>query len=228
MLSQSDRYFVYSHTNKLNGKKYIGITKQKKPELRWGSNGRNYSSYFRNAIDKYGWANFDHEILYEGLTKEEACEAEISLIKQYNTQDRNFGYNITEGGTAPIMPEEIREKISIALLGNKNGQGIPCSEEKRRKISEAQKGIKFSDERRLHLSEAKKGKSHAPISAESRKKISDAHKKKPVYCVELNRVFPSIQECGRQMNIDATSICACCRGRFKSIKGYHFNYADNI
>ena len=62
-------YTVYRHTNKMNGKRYIGITKQK-PERRW-QNGYGYvGTYFGNAISKYGWDAFEHEILFEGFTKE--------------------------------------------------------------------------------------------------------------------------------------------------------------
>ena len=50
-----NNYTVYIHNNKINHKKYIGITKQK-PEYRWGYNGCNYkeSPHFWNAIQKYG------------------------------------------------------------------------------------------------------------------------------------------------------------------------------
>ena len=62
---------VYKHTSP-SGKVYIGITKQK-PEKRWG-NGKNYAQneYFFAAILKYGWGNFTHEIIADGLTREEA------------------------------------------------------------------------------------------------------------------------------------------------------------
>ena len=48
-------FTVYCHTNKINGKKYIGIT-SKKPEYRW-NNGKGYSTQivFARAIEKYGW-----------------------------------------------------------------------------------------------------------------------------------------------------------------------------
>ena len=89
-------YTVYCHTNKINGKKYIGITSQK-PEKRWGTNGRNYKGQkFHNAIEKYGWDNFEHELLFNNLTEQSAKDKEIELIRTYNTQ-RN-GYNISSGG----------------------------------------------------------------------------------------------------------------------------------
>ena len=66
-------YTVYQHKNKINGKNYFGIT-SKNPEERW-KKGEGYKSspHFYLAIKKYGWDNFEHNILFEGLTKEEAC-----------------------------------------------------------------------------------------------------------------------------------------------------------
>lgn len=218
-------YSVYQHINLINGKRYIGITKNK-VEYRYGHNGINYASspYFYNSIKKYGWDNFSHEILFENLSKEEACNIEKQLIKEYNTQDKKYGYNVLEGGTAPILPEEICNKISNALKGNKNGLGKPCSEEKKKKISQSQKGRKLSEEHKKKLSLAKKGKKGNPCSEETKKKISDSHFKKQVLCVELNKVFPSIQECARQLKLHATFICKCCKGKLKTTGGFHFKY----
>ena len=218
-------YSVYKHTNKINGKSYIGITSQK-PQSRWGTNGVNYknSPYFYSAITKYGWGNFEHEILYENLTKDEACQLEIQLIKEFKTQDKNFGYNILEGGITPCMPLEVRQKLSEALKGNKNGLGHPCSEEKKRKISEAQKGRQFTEEHKQKLSDAAK-KRHVPCSDEKREKLSKSYPhKKPVYCLETDTVYPSVQECARQLNLYATNISKVCRGIHHTTGGYHFTY----
>ena len=70
-------YIVYQHKNKINNKVYIGIT-SRTPQERWGNQGCNYKSspYFYNSIQKYGWDNFEHNILYTDLTKEEACKKE--------------------------------------------------------------------------------------------------------------------------------------------------------
>ena len=58
-------FIVYRHVNEVNGKVYIGITCQSLND-RW-RNGKGYgkSTHFAHAIQKYGWDNFEHEILFE-------------------------------------------------------------------------------------------------------------------------------------------------------------------
>ena len=76
-------YSVYKHTCP-SGKVYIGITMQK-PEIRWNKGlGYKKQDYFYKAILKYGWDNIKHEVLYKGLSKAEAENMEIKLIKEYN------------------------------------------------------------------------------------------------------------------------------------------------
>lgn len=221
-------YIVYQHKNKINGKIYIGIT-SRVPEKRWGRNGSNYktSPYFYNAIQKYGWDNFEHNILYTNLTKEQACQKEQELIQYFHSMDRKFGYNSTSGGEIFIMNSETKNKISNKLKGNTNGLGHPCSEEKKQKISKAQKGRKLTEEHKQKLSEAAKQR-HTPCSEQKRKTLSQNYpNKKPIYCLELNTVFESVQECSRQLNIPATNISKLCNGRGKTLKGYHLSYYND-
>ncbi|KAB8292074.1 group I intron endonuclease, partial [Bifidobacterium apri] len=90
-------YVVYKHTTP-SGKVYIGIT-GKKPEYRWkNGNGYKDNAHFDNAIKKYGWENTKHEIVANGLTKEQACDLEIELIAKYHATDPRKGYNISAGG----------------------------------------------------------------------------------------------------------------------------------
>lgn len=223
---ENKRYVVYKHTNKLNNKAYIGITSQKPPEKRWGVEGIGYASspHFYSAIRKYGWDNFDHEILFENLPKNEAGKKEQELIAQYNTSNRKFGYNSTSGGEIFTMNKETKIKISKALMGNKNGLGHFCSTEKKEKIRQSQKGKPFTEEHKRKLSEAAK-KRRVPCSQEKKKILQEAypHKRK-IYCEELDTVFPSVQECARQIGANATNISKVCRGRGKTVKGYHLRY----
>ena len=220
-------YTVYQHKNKINGKMYIGITSQK-PKDRWGSQGCNYKSspHFYSAIQKYGWNNFEHNILFTGLTKEQACLREQELIKEYNLMNRKFGYNSTSGGDIFVMNKETKQKISKAMMGNKNNLGHPCSEEKKKKIRDAQKGRKFSEEHKQKLSEAAKNR-HVPCSEKKKQILKEKSHKKAVYCEELNKTFESVQECSRQLGIPATNISKLCNGRGKTLKGYHLRFYDD-
>lgn len=93
-------YTVYCHINKINGKKYVGITKRP-VEKRWqNGTGYNGKSFFRKAVNKYGWDNFSHEIIASNLNKQEAENFERLLIKKLDTTNDNFGYNIALGGNA--------------------------------------------------------------------------------------------------------------------------------
>ena len=76
-----------------NNKRYIGITCQEDPKRRWGSNGCGYidNEYFWRAIKKYGWQNFKHEILFDGLTEKEAKQKEIELIALYEIMKNTDG-----------------------------------------------------------------------------------------------------------------------------------------
>ena len=220
-------YTVYQHKNKINGKVYIGITSQKL-ERRWGSQGCNYKSspHFYSAIQKYGWDNFEHNILFTDLTKEQACLKEQELIKEYNSMNREFGYNSTSGGDIFTMNEETKQKISQAMIGNQNGLGHSCSEEKKEKISNAQKGRKFTEEHKQKLSEAAKNR-HVPCSEEKKQILKEKSHKKSVYCEELDKIFESVQECSRQLGIPATNISKLCNGRGKTLKGYHLRYYND-
>ena len=92
-----NNYCVYMHVNKINGKKYIGISSNVK--RRWSGNGKQYyDQVFGIAIQKYGWDNFDHQIIKDNLSKAEACTLEQELIKKYNTRDKEFGYNRSDCG----------------------------------------------------------------------------------------------------------------------------------
>ena len=73
------------HKNKINGKIYIGKTNNIKN--RWRKDGKGYckkdsKSLFWNAICKYGWDNFEHIIIEDGLTSEEAIKKRNILYFQ--------------------------------------------------------------------------------------------------------------------------------------------------
>lgn len=100
-MEEEAKYCVYMHKNKINSKVYIGQTKNYKKRCTPG----NYDSQYRfgKAIQKYGWDNFDHYILKESLTQEEANYWEKYYIKYYQSTNSEFGYNMAEGGAYSVI-----------------------------------------------------------------------------------------------------------------------------
>ena len=89
---------IYKHTFP-NGKCYIGLTKQE-PELRF-KNGYGYETcpLMWNAIQKYGWNNITTSWLYTNITDiHEAALLERQAIQLYKSNEREYGYNIANGG----------------------------------------------------------------------------------------------------------------------------------
>lgn len=220
-------YIVYMHRNKTNNKKYIGITCQE-PTRRWkNGNGYKKSIYFWRAIQKYGWDNFEHKILFDNLTKEEAESMEVYLIKEMKTTQHDYGYNIENGG-------------------NSNGKH---SEETKAKIGQAHLGFKFTEESKEKMSKAKKsrissfkGKHH---TQESKEKISNNNKgRKKHYLSKRNKIynaksievvqldidgvfvnkFKSLREASSKTNVNRLCIANVCKGKQLVAGGFKWMY----
>lgn len=154
--NDEELYCVYMHINKINGKRYIGQTiQQDNPNHRW-NNGKGYinNKYFTNAIQKYGWDNFEHIIIQENLTKEEADELEDLNILFFNTMNNNFGYNLKRGGSCGTLSEEAKQKFRESF-----------TEQVRQKMSEShkgkpsfKKGTKLSEKTKQQISNSLKGR----------------------------------------------------------------------
>lgn len=232
-------YCVYKHTSP-SGKVYIGKTKQK-PEIRWRKHGQGYQTnrYFWRAIQKYGWDNFEHKVLFEGLTKEESSIKEQELIKQYNSNNSMYGYNLSSGGDGGRegvpQSEEAKRKVSAAnkgrLVGEKNHlygvrkykeenpfYGKHHSEETKEKISNLLKGKKMSDDFKKKISKAMTGKNNPRA-----RKVCQ-------YDLDMNmiKVWDYLKLAADTLDITENYIRACCKGNKESYKGYIWRYEDDI
>lgn len=153
-------YLIYKHTSP-SGKSYIGQTKNLVYRSWRHQRADSGCIAFRNAIQKYGWDNFTHEILAEGITLDEANIQEELFILEHNTLFPN-GYNISLGGLNRTCSNETKKKISAARTG------IPRSEETKRKIGIYQASRIISDETKQKISNTKQG--HL-VSDETKQKI---------------------------------------------------------
>ena len=129
MMKSKDNYCVYIHRNIINNKAYIGITIYgDDPNRRW-QNGKGYvqQRLFYNAIQKYGWDNFEHIIWADNLTEDEAKNLEIRLIALFNTTNLNYGYNISPGGESFNITDVGIVKRTNSMLETKNQNRIQKS-----------------------------------------------------------------------------------------------------
>lgn len=211
MLTQNN-YTVYKHIAP-NGKVYIGITSMI-PCKRWqNGNGYRQNIYFTNAILKYGWENIQHIILYENLTKAEAEQKEIELIKLHNSTDRRYGYNIENGGNATgKCTLESRKKMSISH------KGVPLSEAHKAGLRIGRKKRKIQPNTGKHLTEEWK----KAVS----KGLSKAVKQ---YDLKGNYIatYSGQLQASKITKVCSTNISRCCKGERKQAGGYLWRFADD-
>lgn len=117
---------IYKITNQINGKCYIGqsinIKQRWKAHRTRAFNSDEIDKPFYRAIRKYGLQNFNFEVIEE-CKKEELNEREKYWIAYYNSNDKNFGYNLTIGGdsssdASKMLLEGQVQEIRRLLLDN--------------------------------------------------------------------------------------------------------------
>ena len=247
-------YVVYKITNKINNKIYIGVTNNTK--LRWSANGSQYRDTskegnrrpFWNAIKKYGWDNFEKEVIIRNLTKEQAYEKEVQMIKIFNSTNRNIGYNLSPGGNGGVIYKEhprgmlgkkhtlennIRQKEFMSNKQNNpmfNGKTVWG---KTHPHPKGMKGKSHSEEKRRQISETLKRKGHAQKKVKA--KLPDG---KIV-------IYDSLNSCCKELGLCTTSpmtikllktnepykmrgnIAKKYHDRLKKLEGLTLTYLDN-
>lgn len=245
-------YTIYKHTNKVNGKVYIGQTKCTDLTRRWsGGHGYKQCRYFKSAIDKYGWSAFSHEILETGLSKNEANEAEIRYIRLYNSTDPTCGYNISEGGSVhtAFSPEgmaSLREKFSGAnshsarsvsvfdLEGNRVADFQTASDAAKylgvglaRMVTVCQQMTGTCANHICHYTENVEGLARLPQKMLYKPNEQRSHLV-PVAMYDLNgtllRVFDSVTDASEATGITRSMISACITQHQVSAGGYLWRY----
>ena len=217
-------WVIYKHTSP-DGKCYIGQTR--KLGRRWSvksGSGYEHNTKFCEAIQRFGWKNFIHEILEDNiLTQEEALEREEYWIAFYDSY-RN-GYNGNPGGKngyiekRPIYQIEPDTKRIInkfdSLMDAVRATGIsaPCiSQCCSRIIQTAGKYCwcyvdEFSDDWEMPKSSVRRGRR--------------------IVCIETGEVFHSPQELEKIIGVhhsQITRVCGCEKYKWRPIKGKHYCY----
>lgn len=149
---------IYSITNTVNGKVYVGQTED--IERRWKQHrhllnrGKHSNSHLQRSWRKYGWSSFRFRTIEEIPSPAPLTEAEARWIKDLHAKDRRRGYNTAD----PVD----------GMTGFKH------SDESKARMSKLAKGRKISPETRAKMSKALKGKSwtakHRERAVESRRK----------------------------------------------------------
>lgn len=201
-------WIVYRHTSP-HGKVYIGITCQL-PCQRW-ARGQGYRNnwHFYNAIQKYGWDNFKHEILFAGLSNEEAVKKEAELIAFHHADQEAYGYNRDPGnGVRREVSESTRLKISESHKHRTHISGPAHPQWGKRGPDSQNYGRKHTPEER------------ALMRANNTHKIA-------VVCIETGERFDSAQEAAEAYNTCYGSILNCCRCKphYNTAGGWHWRFA---
>ncbi len=210
-------YKIYMHTSP-DGRVYIGQTSQNLKK-RWKCGfGYKHNDYFFANIIKYGWDNFKHEILFDGLTKEEACAKESELISLYKSNDADYGFNVSDGGAGRTG----------------SGKKVYCVETnklyKTAKQAEKETGIN-----RTHIGGCCRkerltaGGFHwcfePDIESESvRKRKTNTYKKGKIQCIETGSIYENCIEAQRETGVNASNINRACNGTRKSAGNFHWKY----
>jgi len=220
-------YSVYVHTNTINNKVYVGTTSKVPAYKRWCINsgaGYKKNKRFYDNIQKYGWENFEHEIIASGLNEDEASNMERILIDKLNSTNPEFGYNTERGGLRKNESAR-REKISKTLSsGNHPKLGTHLDEEMKKRIGDAMRGEKgywygkkLPQETLDKMSTALKGRKITDTFA----RINE-ERKKTVVCVETGIVYESITKAAEALGVNHVSISRAVNGKQETAYGKHW------
>lgn len=229
------KWKVYIHTNKINGKMYVGITSKDNPNKRW-LNGKGYlGTYFGNAIQKYGWDGFNHEIIFEDLSQEQAEYYEKKIIKDLKTNEREYGYNVSSGGLGIDIDlaltglEKARESSKKKVVRLNDGKIFNSIAEAEKEtgvwnplIVKCCKGIRLSSGKMLdgtpmfwsYYSEDLNIKEKLEVCKQIKKQSRYTSKCQKVVCINTGEIFLSLSDAENKYNVHLENIIKCCKGKY--------------
>ena len=218
---------IYLAKNLINGKVYVGQTIQVLAKRRKFHFGVKSNTIFSKAISKYGKENFVFEVIETLTSKEELNEREKYWIKFHKSTEREFGYNMLEGGNSFTMSEEIRKKISAGLKGKKRPALTQEEEFRRKKQGKINTDKRFatpeSIQKYLLAFGCKEFNVYEAIQTQKR------GRGKPSIFIKGNLVgkWLSSGVCAKDLSVEARHIRSCLSNKRTQHKGYIFEYLKN-
>lgn len=192
---------IYKITNSINGKIYIGSSKNFYSRYLAHKSKKNINTYLGRAFRKYGFENFIFEVL-ESPEIVDLIKREQFWMDFYKSYDKSIGYN-----SRPTAESNL---------------GFKHSDSTKNKLSESQKGKprkngnsyrNYSDTQREKFKNTMKELKH------DWKQVSQFDLKE-----NLIKTFPSISEAGRQTGLNFKSISRCALGQRKTAFGFIWKF----
>lgn len=198
------KYEIYGMVNHVNGKMYIGQTKQGYLKRFYQhTNPSDRCPALAKAMKKYGAGAFTCELLDVACDQETANEKEkmwIALLKTYKSEN---GYNLSMGGQIGHFNEETLQKMSESHKGEKNHfYGKTHSEAQKRKWSLERKG-KYKNENHPRA--------------------------KSVLCVETGKVYSCVKVAAEDTGVNNHHIGQAANHKYgrKTAGGYHWEWVQS-
>lgn len=218
---------VYMATNKINGKRYIGITRQslerrREQHLAHAANQAGRGQHFYSALRKYGSDAFDFRVIARCESYKAAGAEERRLIAELKPE-----YNKTAGGEGILGHRHdaaTRRKMSAAKKGRSPWPTGQYPAEVRAKISAALRARRFPV---LSDAQSQAMRQNAATANESRRR--------PVICLTDWLAFRSLYDAEAYYSISHVLIGHYCRGATNQRahdkfgrKGLQFAYVKDV
>ena len=221
-------YYIYKATNTINGKSYVGQTVDYKTRI-WQHQRccEKEDCKFHDAIKKYGFENFEWEILKTCTDKKEADKSERYYIEFYNSY--RDGYNENKGGAGghnakPIvclsLDGEFVKRYDSAADAEKDGFNnvnvLLCCKNKL-----------YTCKKHMFMFES----DYIEFGAKKYEKQEPKTMKAVIQCdMDGNFIneFKSIKQAAVSTSTRRTSILGVLSGRYKSANGFIFTYKDKF
>ena len=138
---------IYVITNLVNGKQYVGQTRQP-IKKRWARHLSSGNAMYA-ALIKYGKDNFSLEVVASANSQEELNELEVKWIEKLGTLSPG-GYNLVSGGKNGYKSKETIEKLRLANLGKKASPETKAKMSASQKIAQLEPSVVEEKRKRMH------------------------------------------------------------------------------